>query len=122
METVIILSHKTQIPFTANDHHTMATVITHTHHKYYPVSPRIPWQQMITYQPTKLPSNIAYIDRLAEYSVNAEKFDKCLYLSIFLARKLIIGMATRQISLNTVGRIIIPLPKNICLCNIIYSN
>jgi hypothetical protein len=28
MATVIILSHKAQNPLTANDHHTMATVIT----------------------------------------------------------------------------------------------
>jgi hypothetical protein len=42
MATVIILSHKAQNPLTANNSHTMATVITTHIHKYYHIGPKIP--------------------------------------------------------------------------------
>jgi hypothetical protein len=53
---------------------------------------------------TKLYSRVPAV-LLRENSTNA-------YIS---ARKLIIGMIIKQVPLNTVGNIIIPKPKNICL-------
>jgi hypothetical protein len=63
------------------------------------------------------------INQQSARSVTAGKFDKCLFfLSIFLARKLIIGIIIRQVSLNTTGNIIIPKLKKTSLCSIIYSS
>lgn len=52
------------------------------------------------------------------------KFDRCLNsLSVFFARKHIIGFAIHYVSLNVVGkRYFTSKPNNICLYNTTYSN
>jgi hypothetical protein len=40
--STFLLPHKAHNPLTANDHHTVATVITTHIHKYYHVRPKVP--------------------------------------------------------------------------------